>query len=324
MGMRFFTRSAKLVGASLLALGISSCAVLQPNVIEPEAEVPAAPAAEVPGYAGVPHPVGLQIGDVLALFSEPGAPKRDSPEMRTCAADYDALEKRTKSKDELKQGILELVRKEPIRYHWCFYSKILELENELRHAQMLDDRQRDVVTAYRFLAPLSRAFYREFHDSRYLRWAVSYYRRASELAFYRRVETSPSLTKELVGSGADDDATRGISEKATSVLEKYGIVVPERLQPGQRADEIPQGEALPSDAYVDTGSGVIDAVTQQKDDAATAEGVAATPDGASSAPGAERAPAATSATASPGDPGPEVPASDGVFPASDGADLPPN
>jgi hypothetical protein len=263
--------------------------------------------------------VGLQIGDVLALFAEPGAPKRESEEMKTCAADYVALEKRTKSKDELKQGILELVRKEPIRYHWCFYSKILELENELRHAQMLDDRQRDVVTAYRFLAPLSRAFYREFHDSRYLRWAVAYYRRASELAFYRRVETSPSLTKELVGSGADDDASRGISEKATSVLEKYGIVVPERLQPGQRADEIPQGEALPSDAYVNTGSGVVDAATQRKDDAAAAE----------------RAPAATSTAASPGDPGPEVPALSavapasgapavGIFPASDGADLPPN
>jgi hypothetical protein len=318
--MRLFARrSLKLAGASLLAIGVSSCAVLRPNVIEPTADVPAAPAAEVPGYAGVPHPVGLQIGDVLALFSEPGAPKRESPEMKTCAADYDALEKRTKAKDELKQGILELVRKEPIRYHWCFYSKILALEDELRHAQMLDDRQRDVVEAFRFLAPLSRAFYREFHDSRYLRWAIAYYRRASELAFYRRVEASPSLTKELVGSGADDDANRGISEKATSVLEKYGIVVPERLQPGQRPDEIPQGEALPSDAYVNTGSGVVDAATPKKDDAATAN--ASAPDSS-----ADRAPATTSATASPGDPGPEAPAlsTDGVFPASDGADLPPN
>ncbi|MBS1962765.1 MAG: hypothetical protein JST04_11145 [Bdellovibrionales bacterium] len=253
--------STKFVSASFLAAlvgGLSSCAVLQPNVIEPTADAPAPPAAvEAPGYAGVPHPLGLQIGDVAALFATPGAPKRGSDEMKTCAADYDALAKATKAKDELKQGLLELVRKEPIRYHWCFYSKILDLEEKLRGAQMLDDRQRAVVEAYRFLAPLSRVFYREFHDSRYLRWAVSYYRRASELAFYRRVETSPGLTQELVGAGGDE-TTRGITEKATSVLEKYGIIVPERLQPGQSPDEIPKGDALPSDAYVNTGSGVLD------------------------------------------------------------------
>lgn len=260
MGMRFL--------AIVLTLVASSCAVLRPNVIEPAAEAPSPPPeTTVPGYAGVPHPLGLQVGDVLGLFATPGAPKRDSDEMKTCSSDYADLEKKTKSRDELKQGLLELVRKEPIRYHWCFYGKVLELEDRLRKADMLDERQRAVVESYRFLAPLSRVFYREYRDSRYLRWAVSFYRRASELAFYRRVETSPGLTQELVGSGGDD-TTRGISEKSTSVLEKYGILVPERLQPGQRPDELPKGEVLPSDAYVDTGSGVIDTVVKKDGEAA--------------------------------------------------------
>lgn len=295
--------STKIVSATFLAAlvgGLSSCAVLQPNVIEPAADAPAPPEVTAPGYAGVPHPLGLQIGDVTALFATPDAPKRESDEMKTCAADYEKLSRATKSKDELKQGLLELVRKEPIRYHWCFYAKILELEAKLRSAQMLDDRQRAVIEAYRFLAPLSRVFYREFHDSRYLRWAVSYYRRASELAFYRRVETSPGLTEELVGAGGDE-TTRGITEKATSVLEKYGILIPERLQPGQRPDEIPKGETLPSDAYVDTGSGVLDS---------NETGSEAKP-GA----GAEDPTAATAATNTPTNEPARAPASDGSFPA---------
>lgn len=247
------------VFVSALTLGLFSCSTLfKGNVIESVSDVPDAPAADavVPGYAGVPHPAGLQIGDVAALFLGSEAPKRETPEMKSCDDDYIALEKKTKAKEELKQGLLELLRKEPIRYHWCFYSKVLELESRLRKAQMLDERQKTVVEAYRFLAPLSRAFYREYKDSRYLRWAVSYYRRASELAFYRRVEASPGLTQELVGVG-EDDPNRGISEKSTSVLEKYGIVVPERLQPGQRPSEVKEGEVLPSDAYIDTGSNVL-------------------------------------------------------------------
>lgn len=302
--------STKIVSASFLAAlvgGLSSCAILRPNVIEPTADAPAPPAVEAPGYAGVPHPLGLQIGDVAALFAGPDAPKRESDEMKTCSADYDALAKATKSKDELKQGLLELVRKEPIRYHWCFYSRILDLEAKLRSAQMLDERQRAVVEAYRFLAPLSRVFYREYHDSRYLRWAVSYYRRASELAFYRRVETSPGLTQELVGAGGDE-TTRGITEKATSVLEKYGIIVPERLQPGQRPDEIPKGETLPSDAYVNTGSGVLDgsATGSEAKPGAGAEDPTATAATAPATPDAP-APAATDAA--------RAPASESSFPA---------
>ena len=250
----------KIVSASVLALFLSSCAVLKPNVIEPTGDVPAAPSSvSVPGYAGVPHPMGLQIGDVHALFAVPDAPKRESPELAACADDFRTLEKKTKARDELKQGILELVRKEPIHYHWCFYSQILSLEENLRKAQLLDERQQAVVEAYGFLAPLSRAFFREYHDSRYLRWAVAYYRRASELAFYRKVETSPGLTQELVGVGGDE-TTRGAPEKATSVLEKYGSVIPERLQPGQRPEEVPAGEALPSDAFVKTGSGVTESI----------------------------------------------------------------
>jgi hypothetical protein len=261
VGLPAVSLGLRTLSATVLALGLSSCALFQPSVIETAGDAPPPVEASVPGYAAVPHPLGLQIGDVAALFLAPDAPKRDSDEMKTCTSDFVALAKKTGSRDELKQGLLELVRKEPIRYHWCFYGTILELENHLRKAEMLDERQRAVVDAYRFLAPLSRVFYREYHDSRYLRWAVSYYRRASELAFYRRVETSPGLTQELVGAGGDE-TTRGTPEKATSVLEKYGIVVPERLQPGQHPDAIPKGEALPTDAYVDTGSGVMDAASR--------------------------------------------------------------
>lgn len=252
-------RIFRIVSVSLLTAGLFSCSsLIKGKVIEANTDVPETERADVtvPGYAGVPHPLGLQIGDVAGIFLAPDAPKREGSEMQTCDSDYLALEKKTKAKEELKQGLLELLRKEPIRYHWCFYSKILELESTLRKAQMLDERQKTVVDAYRFLGPLSRAFYREYKDSRYLRWAVSYYRRASELAFYRRVEASPGLTQELVGVG-QDDPNRGLSEKSTSVLEKYGIVIPERLQPGQPANELKEGEVLPNDAYVDTGSNIL-------------------------------------------------------------------
>lgn len=258
MKMRFKEPpSPKIVIASTLAIFFSSCAIFRSNVIQPVAEAPSAPEVRsVPNYAGVPHPLGLQIGDVNALFVSPDAPKRESPEIKECTAQYRALENKTKSRDELKQGILELVRKDPVRYHWCFYSEIIELEYVLRGAELLDERQRAVVEAFRFLAPLSRAFFREFHDSRYLRWAVSYYRKASELAFYRRVEGSPALTEELIGIGGDE-TTRGIPEHATSVLEKYGISAPAPLMPDRKSEE-GNGEALPSDAFVKTDSGVLD------------------------------------------------------------------
>ncbi len=188
--------------------------------VEPLSPVPPVP----PGYVRVPHPEGLDVGDLLAIFTEPEAPAPG--ELRTCDAEFKKLRSLTVSRAEHAQGARELVRAEPVKYHWCFYAQLANMERAIDETSYLDARQKTVLETYLFVAPIARAFLLEYNDSRYLRWAVSRYRRASEFVFYRRVELGARATSELTAAANPFGLERGRGETANGVLEKYGLVKP--------------------------------------------------------------------------------------------------
>lgn len=204
------------VAACLACLAVSSCTTAE---VVPQAPPPVAP----PPYVQVPHPVGYDLGDLRAVFTERGVPKSD--ELKDCDADLKKLKTLTQSNDELAQGARELVKLDPIKYHWCYYGRILQLEDELKDEAFLHERQKKVLEAYSFLAPLGRAFMQEFRDSRYMRWGVRHYQRLSEWVFYRKLETTPQATSELVEAANPFGLVREPAG-AKPVLEKYNIVPP--------------------------------------------------------------------------------------------------
>src|SRR5690348_16586326 len=76
-----------------------------------------------PNYTQVPHPAGQDLGDISAIFIDEGAPKL--PEFaRSCDSVFKKLMGITQSNDEQRRGIRELVRSNPVHYHWCFYGKL--------------------------------------------------------------------------------------------------------------------------------------------------------------------------------------------------------
>ena len=50
---------------------------------------------------------------------------------------------------------------EPVKYHWCFYGKLLELEEKLKTEPYVDVRQDRVLKTYQFLVPIAKAFAEE-------------------------------------------------------------------------------------------------------------------------------------------------------------------
>ena len=206
----------KIAAALLLALS-TACSTTS---VEPPREPPPEP----PTYSQVPHPSGLGNGDLRAIFQQSNSP--DPTVVQGCDSDFFKLRERTNSKDELNEGIKELVRSNPVKYHWCFYSKILELDAALKKDAYVDQRQKDVIHAYLFIAPVARAFLSQFSDSRYLRWAISRYRTLSEYVFFRKVEISPYLTSEMVGAADPYRFVNTAEEQDMSVMEKYGLGEP--------------------------------------------------------------------------------------------------
>ncbi len=206
----------KFVGVALL-VGVG-CSSIQTDPIGPLPQLP-------PEYVQVPHPDGLDRADLIAIFTDLKAP---SPEqVMNCDADFILLRKRTNSKEEQQTGARELVKRDPLKYHWCFYGKLLALDDKLKNDVYLDEKQKDVLTTYVFLTPIARAFMQEFADTRYMRWAVNRYKRLSEYVFYRRLEMTPRSTEELASASSPFGAVRPNNESATSVLTKYGIIRPD-------------------------------------------------------------------------------------------------
>jgi hypothetical protein len=176
----------------------------------------------LPAYVKVPHPEGLDGADLLAIFTDAQAPSRAS--LVECDEPYRKLLRSTVIREEWLLGARELVRAKPIDWHWCFYGLMLNLEDRLKSSLVdLEDRQKAVVETFSSLTPLARAFWLEYGDSRYLRWATYRYRRLSEYVFYRRLELAPDRAIELGGPVTPFGALRPGAPSVGGVLAKYGI-----------------------------------------------------------------------------------------------------
>jgi hypothetical protein len=211
-----------LTAALLFGLACSSA----PKQEEKEIPHPQPPIA--PPYVQVPHPFKHDMADIQAIFHSKQAPAMDS--IKQCDETVEKLREKTVSLEEFRIGVQELVRTDPIGYHWCFYGKILELEKILKEDTFVDEKQKHVLATYSFLVPVAKGYLAEFKDSRYLRWAISYYTKLSEWVFYRRVETGPAMTQELVEAADAFHEWRGKSAEGQSVLEKYNLVPPGRYE----------------------------------------------------------------------------------------------
>ena len=168
----------------LLALGSG------PGCSTPKTKAPAVVVQPVPLNLQSPHPRTLESADLRALLKNPDAP--EASRLDACDADFVELKERAQNSHEFSEGVRELVVSDPIKYHWCFYFKVLKLNDALQASTEIEQRQSNILRVYLFLAPVARAFFSEFSDPRYLRRAIFKYRSLSETAFYRRVELSPS------------------------------------------------------------------------------------------------------------------------------------
>jgi hypothetical protein len=174
-----------------------------------------------PEYVRVVHPEGLDIADLKAVFLDGSAFQRES--LKECTSPILKLRKKTTYKQDIDQAAKELVRSDPVKYHWCFYATLLDLEEQLMNDLYFDERQRHILDAFHFIAPVSRAFLTEYHDSRYLRWAISRYRRMSEYVFYRRLDVTPEVTADLANASNPLGLVRPPKESGGSILERYGL-----------------------------------------------------------------------------------------------------
>lgn len=160
-------------------IGVTACSTTS---VAPEV-----PKEHVPVYTDLPQPLGFAMSDVLAIFKDPSAPQAET--LSSCDSEFQKL---------AAQDVREQVKSDPIRFHWCFYSKILELDQGLSSDTYVDEKQKRVLSTFEFVVPVARAFMTEFHDTRYLSWAVRDYRRLSDALFFRKLEISPQLTADLV------------------------------------------------------------------------------------------------------------------------------
>src|SRR5688572_23958345 len=84
-----------------------------------------------PVYTQVPHPMGMDVSDLAAIFIHQTAPKEDSF-FKTCDENFQRLNTLTNSKEEKIRGVQELVKNDPVHYHWCFYGKLQKLDDEMK------------------------------------------------------------------------------------------------------------------------------------------------------------------------------------------------
>jgi hypothetical protein len=223
-----------------LGLCVSSLAQLRCSSAELEA-LPVLP--EVPDYVGLPHPSGMDRSDLQSIFLTEAAPKPVT--LKECDSNFKQLKSYSQSFDEIQRGALEMVRADPVKYHWCFYFKLSELEIELTQNVLLKERQKLAISNYFFLAPIAKAFRHEYNDSRYLRWAIQNYQKMSEWIFYRRVDLTPEAKNEwLSGLEGPISLTPKEIDPDQSVLQKYQLKEsPPRPKPSTPIDPPAQAAA---------------------------------------------------------------------------------
>ena len=122
------------------------------------------------------HPDGFNISDVRALFTSPGSPQLDT--QLNCDFDYYAESTIARNREELFMALPEHVKSDPDKYHWCFYAKILLLEDDLsRDTLYVDEKMKLITKRYPFLVHIARIFLADFDDPRYLEFANHNYKR---------------------------------------------------------------------------------------------------------------------------------------------------
>lgn len=221
----------KVVGriqlGTALGLWIAGCSSIQ-SVQAPVLAPNPAPVLDLA------HPSGFSGGDLKAIFLTAQAPERSS--LHACADEFFRLSKKTELREELRAGARELVTEKPQLYHWCFYEKILELDEGINKAKLLDEKQTLTLETFKFAIPIARAFQSEFKDSRYLRWAIQRYRSLSPFVFHRRVELTPEATAELAVLENPFGVWVAVPDQK-SILEKYGLrqVNPKQARTPDRA-----------------------------------------------------------------------------------------
>ncbi len=239
MSVRWLTLALGAGGTWLGVAGCSSTSTI----------VPPAPPKEVavPDYAYLPHPAGYMTSEIKLLFTDKSAPSRET--MAKCDDEFKALNEKTKSIEERALGVRELVSRNPAAYHWCFYSRILELEEGLSKDDFVDEKQKRIVATYEYLVPVARAFMLEFQDSRYVRWAIRDYRRLADLYFYRKVELAPEMSSQLVDVEVpvDDRSNLTLEEaRKAGIIDKYkiGNSIPDStVLPGNKIEQDEKLEA---------------------------------------------------------------------------------
>lgn len=144
----------------------------------------------------LPQPAGVGIGDVMDLFVKKEAPSLES--LKDCDREFYDFSK-TNRRDGPKLSIArKLVRIHRKRIHWCFYSKILEVENPLDESLDHLGQIALMIRNYVFLTPIAQAFLSEFGDPSYLSVATFRYQQLNEALYSRRLEIPPALTSVLV------------------------------------------------------------------------------------------------------------------------------
>jgi len=197
-----------------------------------------------PSYTQVPHPRGNDLSEIRSLFLDPGAPSLDMVS-KNCDLDLKKLFSLTQSIEERTQGVAELVRQDPVSYHWCFYGKLLSLENLMSSSNYLDERQKEFLEIYDILVPIAKSFSSQFHDTRYLRVAIYRYKRLSEWLFFRKVDLTPEGTLELVQPENPFGLWRE-NEGGFSILEKYHLTKPRENSFGVSPISVPVPVSEPS------------------------------------------------------------------------------
>lgn len=220
-----------LWSVSILTALVTGCSTTE--VVEPLPKLP-----EVPNYAHVAHPQGYDLTDIRLMFYSKLAPKPE--DMKGCGDEMVKLRTMTTSIDEIATGARELVLKDPVKYHWCFYAKMIEVYDSLKSTDTYwSEKQKKVMEVYLTLVPIARAFKVEYGDVRYLRVANRQYKQMSEWVFYRKVDLTPEGTEELMEDVSSPFSLWKKPEIASeSVLEKYGIA---------RTEPSPMGLAMPED-----------------------------------------------------------------------------
>lgn len=224
-------QTLSLLTVSFLTALISGCSTTE--VVEPLPKLP-----EVPNYAHVAHPQGYDLTDIRLMFYSKLAPKPE--DMKGCGDEMLKLRSLTTSIDEVASGARELVLKDPVKYHWCFYAKMLEVYDSLKSTETYwSEKQKKVMEVYLTLVPIARAFKVEYGDVRYLRVANRQYKQMSEWVFYRKVDLTPEGTEEMMEDVSNPFSLWKKPEMASeSVLEKYGIA---------RTEPSPMGLAMPEE-----------------------------------------------------------------------------